>query len=406
MLFTSESVSCGHPDKICDQISDAILDEFLRQDPSAKVAVECFITNNMLVVGGEAHSDNASVDIIGIAKRVLENIGYDGTNGFNPETAVFINTLHEQSSNIRQGVDREYEEKQGAGDQGMMFGYACNQTKQYMPVEITLANEMMKAYDNLRLYGELPHARPDAKCQFTVEYGEHNYHDPIRTRTIVFSFQHDDDDSSLVFHANGFKSFYEETYNKVIAEVEKFNPELKYFLHPQEVFINPTGEFVIGGPEADTGLTGRKIIVDTYGGKCPHGGGAFSGKDPSKVDRSAAYYARYIAKNLVAAGVADELTVQLSYAIGIDKPISIFVDGYNLRLEKHEIISIIKYVFNPTPYNIIKTLNLKKPIYLPTATYGHFGQDFYLMGENEYYSWEKLDKVDEINNWIKDWKRL
>lgn len=387
MLFTSESVSCGHPDKICDQISDAILDDFLRQDENSKVACECFITNNLLVIGGEAHS-NASVDIIGIAKNVIERIGYDGTNGFNPETAVFVNTLHEQSSDIRQGVDRGIEEKQGAGDQGIMFGYACKQTRQLMPVEITLANEMMRAYDDLRKAGELPFTRPDAKCQFTVEYPENDRLLPIRTRTIVFSFQHDDDESSMVFHYYGFKKFYEETYNKVIAEVEKRNPELKNFLKPQEIFINPTGKFVIGGPEGDTGLTGRKIIVDTYGGKCPHGGGAFSGKDCSKVDRSAAYYARYIAKNLVAAGLADELTVQLSYAIGVDTPVSIFVDGVNLKTEKYEIVSIIKRLFNPTPYNIIKTFDLKRPIYQQTATYGHFG--------NEAYPWEKTDKVNEI----------
>lgn len=387
MLFTSESVSCGHPDKICDQISDAILDDFLKQDKDSKVACECFITNNLLVIGGEAHS-NASVDIIGIAKNVIEGIGYNGTNGFNPETAVFVNTLHEQSSDIRQGVDRGNEEKQGAGDQGIMFGYACKQTRQLMPVEITLANEMMRAYDDLRKAGELPFTRPDAKCQFTVEYPENDRLLPIRTRTIVFSFQHDDDESSMMFHYYGFKKFYEETYNKVIAEVKKRNPELKNFLKPQEILINPTGKFVIGGPEGDTGLTGRKIIVDTYGGKCPHGGGAFSGKDSSKVDRSAAYYARYIAKNLVAAGLADELTVQLSYAIGVDTPVSIFVDGVNLKAEKYKIVSIIKRLFNPTPYNIIKTFDLKRPIYQQTATYGHFG--------NESYPWEKTDKVDEI----------
>lgn len=379
MLFTSESVSCGHPDKICDQISDAILDEFFKQDKESKVAVECFITNNMLVIGGEAHS-NASVDIIGTAKRVLEEIGYDGTNGFNPETAVFINTLHEQSSDIRQGVDREDETKQGAGDQGIMFGYACNQTKQLMPIEITLANEMMKAYDYLRKKGELPYARPDAKCQFTVEYADDNYYTPIRTRTIVFSFQHQ--------NVLGAKLMYKDYFKKVVAEVEKRNPELKEFLKPSQVFINPTGQFIIGGPEGDTGLTGRKIIVDTYGGKCQHGGGAFSGKDPSKVDRSAAYYARYIAKNLVAAGVADELTVQLSYAIGVDEPVSIYVSGHNLKAENYDIVSIIKRVFNPTPYNIIKTLELKNPIYSKTATYGHFG--------DENYPWEKLDKVDLI----------
>lgn len=385
MLFTSESVSCGHPDKICDQISDAILDEFLRQDENSKVACECFITNNLLVVGGEAHS-TATVDIVGTAKKVIEEIGYNGTNGFNPETAVFVNTLHEQSPDIRQGVDKSNKENQGAGDQGIMFGYACNQTKQFMPVEIVLASEMMKAYDNLRKQGELHFARPDAKCQFTVEYPENNHHLPIRTRTIVFSFQHDN-----IFNV---EQMYEDYYNKVLELVEKRNPELKKFLKPQEIFINPTGKFVIGGPEGDTGLTGRKIIVDTYGGKCPHGGGAFSGKDSSKVDRSAAYYARYIAKNIVASGIADELTIQLSYAIGVAEPISIHVYGINLKKTEGEVISCIKDVFNPTPYNIVTKLNLKTPIFQNTATYGHFG--------NEEYSWEKLDKINEIKKYFKE----
>ena len=385
MLFTSESVSCGHPDKICDQISDAILDEFLRQDEDSKVACECFITNNLLVVGGEAHS-TATVDIVGTAKKVIEEIGYNGTNGFNPETAVFVNTLHEQSPDIRQGVDKSNKENQGAGDQGIMFGYACNQTKQFMPVEIVLASEMMKAYDDLRKHGELQFARPDAKCQFTVEYPENNHHLPIRTRTIVFSFQHDN-----IFNV---EQMYQDYYNKVLELVEKRNPELKKFLKPQEIFINPTGKFIIGGPEGDTGLTGRKIIVDTYGGKCPHGGGAFSGKDSSKVDRSAAYYARYIAKNIVASGIADELTIQLSYAIGVAKPVSIHVYGINLKKTEDEIISCIKDIFNPTPYNIVTKLNLKTPIFQNTATYGHFG--------NEEYSWEKLDKINEIKKYFKE----
>lgn len=392
MLFTSESVSCGHPDKICDQISDAILDEFLKQDKDSKVAVECFISNNLLVIGGEAHA-NATIDVIDIAKNVIREIGYNGTNGFNPDTAIYVNNLHEQSPDIRQGVDRDKKDLQGAGDQGIMFGYACNQTKSYMPLEITLANEMMKAYDFLRKSGELSYALPDAKCQFTVEYSDKNHLKPLKTDTIVFSFQHKP-------YISLNKDFYEQTLNEcfksVIKEIEKNNPELKKFLKANKVLINPTGNFVIGGPEGDTGLTGRKIVVDTYGGKCPHGGGAFSGKDSSKVDRSAAYYARYIAKNLVAAGVADELTVQLSYAIGVDKPVSIFVDGYNLKIENHEIVSLIKKLFNPTPYNIIKTFNLKRPIYQKTATYGHFN--------NANYPWEQLDKVDEILKYLKNEK--
>ena len=388
MLFTSESVSCGHPDKMCDQISDAILDEFLRQDKESKVACECFISNNLLVIGGEAHS-TATVDVIEIAKQVIREIGYNGTNGFNPDTAVYVNTLHEQSPDIRQGVDKKNESEQGAGDQGIMFGYATKQTKSYMPLEITLANETMKAYDLLRKSGELPSACPDAKCQFTVEYSEKNPNKPIRTDTIVFSMQHRE-------HISVNKLFYEKTlkeyFRKVMKKVEENNPDLKKFIKAKNVLINPTGKFVIGGPEGDTGTVGRKIIVDTYGGKCPHGGGAFSSKDASKVDRSAAYYARYIAKNLVASDIADELTIQLSYAIGVAKPISIYVDGVNLKKTKQEIVNCIYNVFNPTPYNIIKTLDLKQPIYQKTATYGHFG--------NDEYTWEKLNKINEIKHYF------
>ena len=384
-VFTSESVSCGHPDKVCDQISDAILDEFLRQDPESKVACECFITNNMLVIGGEAHT-TASVNIIGVAKKVLENIGYNGTNGFNPETAVFINTLHEQSPDIRRGVEKEDVEYQGAGDQGIMFGFACNQTKNKMPIEITLANETMKAYDKLRKNGKLIGVCPDAKCQFTVEYDENKK--PVKTETVVFSMQHT---QSISLNKTFLNETLKENFKKVIKEVEEQNPELKDFLTPSKLYINPTGSFVIGGPEGDTGLTGRKIIVDTYGGKAPHGGGAFSGKDPSKVDRSASYYARFIAKNLVAAGVGDNITVQLSYAIGIDLPTSITVYG-DLNYDGKFISKMVNDIFNPTPYNIIKSLDLKNPIYEKTATYGHFG--------NESYPWEKLSKVEEIKRYI------
>ena len=376
MLFTSESVSCGHPDKICDQISDAILDEFLRQDPESKVACECFITNNLLVIGGEAHT-NASVDIIGIAKKKLEEIGYNGHNGFNPETAVFVNTLHEQSSDIRQGVDRGDESVQGAGDQGMMFGYACKETDELMPLPIVLASKIMKRYDELRKNHTLFGMMPDAKCQVTVEYND--FGKPEYIDTLVISMQH---------HPNVSHEMLEEYVKKAILADPLI---LKYLTDRTKILINPTGKFVIGGPEGDTGLTGRKIIVDTYGGKCPHGGGAFSGKDPSKVDRSAAYYARYIAKNLVAAGVGDEITVQLSYAIGVDKPVSISVYG-NLKRGHRILPDMIQQIFNPTPYNIIKTLGLKAPIYEKTATYGHFGR--------EEFSWEKLDKVEEINNYL------
>ena len=381
-LFTSESVSCGHPDKICDQISDAILDEFLMQDREAKVAVECFITNNMLVIGGEAHS-KATVDIIGTAKRVIEEIGYNGTNGFDPESAVFINTLHEQSSDIRQGVDREEEKEQGAGDQGIMFGYATNETSAFLPAPIALANSTMYIYDCLRKNGALPYCNPDAKCQYTIEYVNDK---PHKIKTILISMQH----KEIVVNIDYLRSKIEEV---IIPSVIKQNPELAYLFKDEdyELLVNPTGRFVIGGPEGDTGLTGRKIIVDTYGGKCPHGGGAFSGKDASKVDRSAAYAARYIAKNLVAAGVSPEITVQLSYAIGVAEPLSIYVDTHGKGNYSNErIINVIKKVFPLKPHDIIEQLELKQPIFSKTATYGHFGR--------KEFRWEGLDKVDEIVN--------
>ena len=380
-FYTSESVSCGHPDKICDQISDAILDEFLKQDKESKVACECFITNNLLVIGGEAHS-RATVDIIGTAKRVIEEIGYDGTNGFNPETAVFVNTLHEQSSDIRQGVDKENVEEQGAGDQGIMFGYATNETPDYLPLSFVLSNTTMKVYDRLRKEGKLPGCRPDAKCQYTIEYEEkYGNYTPIKIDTMLISIQHDEDVTT--------ETLKQYVNDIILPELCKEKPYLyQYFYNGDyKQLINPTGRFVIGGPEGDTGLTGRKIIVDTYGGKAPHGGGAFSGKDASKVDRSAAYYARYIAKNIVNAGLADDITIQLSYGIGISKPISINVEG-KIKTDKDFIIKLINNIFNPTPYNIIKTLKLKRPIYQKTATYGHFS--------DETYSWEKCDKYEDI----------
>ena len=377
-LFTSESVSCGHPDKVCDQISDAILDEFLKQDRDAKVAVECFITNNMLVVGGEAHS-TADVDIIGTAKRVIEEIGYDGTNGFDPESAVFVNTLHEQSADIRQGVERGVEEDTGAGDQGLMFGYACNETKEYLPVGIVLANDTMRIYDRLRKEGKLPGTRPDAKCQFTIEYdGETN--EPVGIDTILISMQHEPD--MLV---TTLKQYFLEY---ILPELKANHAEISYIFEGNfRLLVNPTGRFVIGGPEGDTGLTGRKIIVDTYGGKCPHGGGAFSGKDCTKVDRSAAYAARYAAKCIVAAGMAKEATVQLSYAIGVPEPISIHVEakGYDgeIRYENYVLEDLIRECFPVTPYEIINHFELRNPVYGETATYGHFG--------NEKFTWEKLN---------------
>ena len=375
-FFTSESVSCGHPDKICDQISDAILDEFLKQDATAKVAVECFITNNMLVIGGEAHS-TADVDIIGTAKNVITEIGYDGTNGFDPESAVFINTLHEQSPDIRQGVVKESREDMGAGDQGIMFGYACDETKELMPVGIVLANDTMYIYDELRKNGKLPGCRPDAKCQYTIEYdGVTNR--PLRVSTILISMQHDPDVSQIVLK----RYFLEE----ILPVLKRFHPDVKNLLeHEFELLVNPTGRFVIGGPEGDTGLTGRKIIVDTYGGRCPHGGGAFSGKDCTKVDRSAAYGARFIAKMLVKSGLAHHATVQLSYAIGVPEPLSIFVDTGNPEFDT-AIVPFIRKYFAVTPYQFIMRFNLDAPIFRHTAKYGHFGHE---------YPWENVAPLVE-----------
>lgn len=375
-LFTSEAVSCGHPDKICDQISDAILDEFLKQDKNSKVAVECFITNNMLVIGGEAHS-TADVDVIGTAKRVLSEIGYDGTNGFDPESAVFINTIHEQSCDIRQGVDRGAKEDTGAGDQGIMFGYASNETKEFMPVAIVLANDTMRVYDDFRKAGKLPGTRPDAKCQYTVEYDSAT-NKPLSIKTVLISMQHNPG-----ILPSQLRSYFTDI---ILPEVKRRHEDVAHiFSDDFNLLINPTGQFIIGGPQGDTGLTGRKIIVDTYGGRCQHGGGAFSGKDCTKVDRSAAYGARYIAKLLVATGLAERATVQLSYAIGIPSPISIFVDGDFGKTPRETVVSAIKKCFPLTPYWLITKFSLTDPIFSETSVYGHFGRAF---------PWDAVSKED------------
>lgn len=337
------------------------------------------------MIGGEAHT-NASVDIIGTAKKVLEEIGYNGENGFNPETAVFINTLHEQSSDIRMGVDREDPKKQGAGDQGIMFGFACNETEDYMPLTAVLSNKTMEIYDRLRKSGRLPGFRPDAKCQYTVLYDvENGGMKPMSVDTVVLSMQH---------HPNIEREDLLAARDLIVQTLLNENPEYqKYFTENVHYLVNPTGRFVIGGPEGDTGLTGRKIIVDTYGGRCPHGGGAFSGKDPSKVDRSAAYLARYIAKNLVAAGICDCIEVQLSYAIGVAEPISIFIKQESHRYKDEEIVEIIKEVFPLTPYDIINHFGLKDvSSYKATAKYGHFGRNW--------FPWEKIDKVTDIHETV------
>lgn len=389
-LFTSEAVSCGHPDKVCDQISDAILDEFLKQDRDSKVAVECFITNNMLVIGGEAHS-KADVDIIGIAKKVLEEIGYDGTNGFNPESAVFINTLHEQSPDIRAGVNEGMGVNIGAGDQGIMFGYACSETKEFMPATLVLANETMRVYDELRKEGKLIGMRPDAKCQYTIEYNC-DTNRPVKIKTILISMQHNEGISDTML-----KRYFLENIFPIVKSRHKDLEHL--FLKDFNLMVNPTGRFVIGGPEGDTGLTGRKIIADTYGGRCPHGGGAFSGKDPSKVDRSAAYAARYIAKTIVEEGIADEITVQLSYAIGVAEPLSVYVKTRGCDYSDTFLADRIREYFPLTPFDIITYFDLKSPIYFETSKYGHFGRNFSWEEKSNKSFSEYIEKVEnEMQN--------
>tara|TARA_B100000959_G_scaffold185050_1_gene193455 strand:- start:21560 stop:22786 length:1227 start_codon:yes stop_codon:yes gene_type:complete len=378
-LFTSESVSEGHPDKICDQISDAVLDCIISQDPNSRVACETFVTTGLILVGGEySCSPNVRINIDTIARGVVERIGYnDSSLGFDFKSCAVMNVMHSQSSDIAQGVVRELPEDQGAGDQGIMFGYATNETRELMPLPILLAHKLLIKLAEMRRSGEMPYLRPDSKSQVTVEYVNRKVH---HIDTVVISTQHSEDVSN--------EKMREDIIEKIIKPVI-----------PQELFkkdkikfhINPTGRFVIGGPHGDSGLTGRKIIVDTYGGMGSHGGGAFSGKDPSKVDRSASYMARYIAKNLVAAGIMDQCEVQLAYAIGVAEPVSILVDSFGTRrVEQNKIHDIVKKVFDLRPYGIIKTLDLRKPIFEKTAAYGHFGRSL------PEFTWEKTDKAEEL----------
>ena len=406
-LFTSESVSEGHPDKVSDQISDAILDEFLRRDASAKVACETLCTTGLVVVSGEVCSD-AYVDIQGTARRVIDRIGYNRSElQFDAKSCGILSAIHEQSSDINQGVVRATEEEQGAGDQGIMFGYAVNESRELMPATLILSHVILKELAVIRREGEvMTYLRPDSKSQVTIEYGDDRK--AQRVHTIVVSTQHDED----VDVAQIKEDVRTILIPRVKARLERANDPLaaligeEYILH-----VNPTGKFVIGGPHGDTGLTGRKIIVDTYGGRGAHGGGAFSGKDSSKVDRSAAYAARHIAKNMVAAGVADECLVQLSYAIGIAQPLSIYVDTYGtnkLSISEGEIAERIGKLFDLRPASIVKRYGLKNPIFEPTASYGHFGNRPYTKAvkfiENgveverdvEFFGWEKLDAVDAI----------
>lgn len=376
-LFTSESVSEGHPDKLCDQISDAILDECLRQDKYSRVACECFVTTNLLVIGGEI-TTNAKVDYEAVARDVMRRIGYTAEDlGIDADTCEIKVVMDTQSSDIALGTNVEVG---GAGDQGIMFGYATNETETYMPLPISMAHELVRYASELRHNGTFKHARPDMKSQVTIDYTDEN--NP-KVDTILMSIQHDPD-----FNEEEFKTFIKEKIMKEVVRKHHMNEDYK-------VFINPTGRFVIGGPHGDTGLTGRKIIVDTYGGMARHGGGAFSGKDPSKVDRSAAYITRYIAKNIVAAGLCDRIEIQLSYAIGVKDPTSVHVDTYGTgKVADEVILDAIKKEFDLTPQGIINTLDLLNPIYGPTAAYGHFGCT------DVEFPWEKLNKVEDLKKYL------
>ena len=425
-LFTSESVSEGHPDKVSDQISDAILDEFLRHDSQSKVACETLCTTGLVVVSGEVKS-SAYVDVQGVARRVIDRIGYNKSEyQFDAASCGILSAIHEQSSDINQGVERDAEEEQGAGDQGIMFGYACNETREYMPATLILSHVILKELAVIRREGEtMTYLRPDAKSQVTMEYDEATGK-PTRVHTIVVSTQHDEfvrpteERSEKEAEIMMQRLIREDVKNilipRVKARLERAGDCLAeligddYILH-----VNPTGKFVIGGPHGDTGLTGRKIIVDTYGGRGAHGGGAFSGKDSSKVDRSAAYAARHIAKNMVAAGVADQVLVQLSYAIGIAEPLSIYVDTYGSKrpaalegMTDGQIAEHVGKLFDLRPASIVRRYGLKNPIFEATASYGHFGNRPYkktvkvwengveVEREIEFFGWERLDAVEQI----------
>jgi len=438
-LFTSESVSEGHPDKVADQISDALLDEFLRWDPESKVACETFVTTGLVLCGGEVRTEGW-VDVQETARRVIRNIGYiKAEYRFDCDSCGVISTIHEQSSDIRQGVVREKPEEQGAGDQGMMFGYACRDMENFMPLSIELAHMLLQELAAIRRKGkQMRYLRPDSKSQVTIEYDDNNK--PVRIDTIVISTQHDEfvlpkDNSHKAEKAaekEMQKKIADDLKKILIPGVKKRLPSAiqRLFRSDLKLLVNPTGKFVIGGPHGDTGLTGRKIIVDTYGGHGAHGGGAFSGKDSSKVDRSAAYAARHIAKNLVAAGVCDTALIQIAYAIGVAQPVGLFINTYGTAkvkdrkgniLHDGEIASRIKDLFDLRPYAIVRRFGLKNPVFFPTASYGHFGRDYEVKNVEVYYevpgskpkqvnnngkkvytkkveffAWEKLDYVDKI----------
>ena len=411
-LFTSESVSEGHPDKVADQISDALLDQFLAYDEKAHCAIETFVTTGQVVIMGEVTSAEY-IDLQTIARNTINKIGYNkSAYQFDGNSCGILTAIHEQSGDIAQGVNRDIEDNQGAGDQGMMFGYATNESEDYIPVTLDLSHKLMSTLADIRREGkQMTYLRPDAKAQVTVEYNEAGV--PLRINTIVVSTQHDEFDEDEKMLAK----IREDVINILIPRVKSqihsekvlglFNDDIKYF-------VNPTGKFVIGGPHGDTGLTGRKIIVDTYGGRGAHGGGAFSGKDPSKVDRSAAYMARYVAKNMVAAGIADEVLLQLSYAIGVAEPVSIYVNTYgksHIDMTDEEISTKIKSLFDFRPKAIERQLKLRQPIYLETAAYGHMGRKHEVKEKVftsryhetktmtvELFTWEKLDLVDKLKS--------
>ena len=409
-LFSSESVSEGHPDKVADQISDTILDQFLAYDPKARCAIESFVTTGQVVIMGEVRSD-VYIDLQTLARNTIKRIGYTKAEyQFDGDSCGILSAIHEQSADINRGVDNGNEDEQGAGDQGMMFGYATNETESYMPVSLDLAHLIMRTLADIRKEGkEMTYLRPDSKSQVTVQYSDEGI--PERIDTIVVSTQHDEFDEDEKMLAK----IKDDVINILIPRVKKqinsqkvldlFGLDIKYY-------VNPTGKFVIGGPHGDTGLTGRKIIVDTYGGKGAHGGGAFSGKDSSKVDRSAAYAARHIAKNMVAAGIADEMLVQISYAIGVAKPMNIYVNTYgrsNVQMSDGEIAKKIEKLFDLRPKAIERTLKLRQPMYSETAAYGHMGRKCEVVKKTftshyhetktidvELFTWEKLDRVDDI----------
>lgn len=408
-LFTSESVSEGHPDKVADQISDALLDEFLRHDPNSKVACETLVTTGLVVLSGEVCTEGY-VDIQNVTRRVIQRIGYTKQEyRFDSQSCAVISSIHGQSPDINRGVVRQSEDEQGAGDQGMMFGYANRETDDYMPLTLVLSHVLLLELAKIRREGQvMTYLRPDAKSQVTLEYDDNNK--PAKIHTIVISTQHDEfcDDDTLML-----QQIYDDVKNILIPRTKALFPERiqKLFKDDCILHVNPTGKFVIGGPHGDTGLTGRKIIVDTYGGRGAHGGGAFSGKDSSKVDRSGAYAARHIAKNMVAAGIADEILIQVAYAIGVAQPVGFYVNTYGtskVNMTDGQIAEHVSKIFDMRPAAIVRRLGLKNPIFEATASYGHFGRDPFtkevelfengksIKREVEFFTWEKLDYVDLI----------